>query len=176
MSLRSKPRADAKLKTLPPEIQEAIFKLLQRASYAKAVGMIRQQFDVETSPAGLSAFFSWYPFSRRLEQHATLADQIKQQIAANPALGLDAEKVTAIAQIAFEAQAVQEQDPTLYIGLRKLRQKDADLALQSKNQELRLKQYEDKISAAKASLEKAKGKGGVSKETLELIEQQLKLL
>lgn len=171
-----KPRADSALKTLPADQQEKLFRLLRATSYEKALPIVAKEFGVRTSSAALSAFFSWYPLSRRLEQAKSFADQLTQQLKANPHLNLDAEKLSAVGQVAFEAQAVAEQDPELYIGLRKLRQKDADLAISSKNQELRLKQYEDKIAAARSALEKAKTKGGLSAETRELIEQQLRLL
>jgi len=171
-----KPRSDSKLKTLPAQKQEQLYALLRANSYKAALPLVQKTFGVVTSEASLSQFYSWYPLSRRLEQAKSFADQLKESLAKNPALNLDAEKLSTVAQVAFEAQAVQEQDSALFMGLRKLRQKDADLALQAKNQDLRLRQYEEKISAARASLEKAASKGGLSKETRELIEQQLALL
>jgi hypothetical protein len=58
----------------------------------------------------------------------------------------------------------------------KLRLKEREVALNESSLNLKLRQYEDKISAARASLEKAKSKGGLNKTTLELIEEQLRLL
>jgi hypothetical protein len=171
-----KPRADSALKTLPLDQQEKLFALLRKTSYEKALPIVAKEFGVRTSSGALSQFFSWYPLSRRLEQAKSFADTITAQIKANPHLNLDAEKISAVGQIAFEAQALAEQDPKLYVSMRKLRQKDAGLALASKNQELRLKQYEDKIAAARSALEKAKSKGGVSRETMQIIEQQLAIL
>ena len=171
-----KPRADSVLKTLPQDKQDELFAHLRSTSYEAALPIVRKSFGVATSAGALSAFFAWYPLSRRLEQAKSFADQLKDSLAKNPALNLDAEKLSTVAQVAFEAQAVQEQNPKLFMGLRKLRQKDADIALQAKNTELRLRQYEAKIEAARSALEKAKTKGGLSAETRELIEQQLKLL
>lgn len=171
-----KPRSDSKLKTLPADQQAALYALLQGKSYKQALPIVREKLGVSTSEAALSQFFSWYPLSRRLEQAKSFADQLKDTLAKNPALNLDAEKLSMVAQVAFEAQAVQEQDSDLYIALRKRRQKDAELTLRQQNQNLRLRQYEEKITAARANLEKAASKGGLSKETRELIEQQLKLL
>ncbi len=173
MSAR-KPRADSVLKSLPLGQQEKLFTLLRATSYEKALPIVAKEFGVRTSTGSLSQFFSWYPLSRRLAK--SFADQLTATLKANPSLNLDADKLSAVAQVAFEAQAVQEQDPALFIGLRKLRQKDADLALATKNTDLRLRQYEQKIEAARSALEKAKTKGGVSRETMQIIEQQLAIL
>jgi hypothetical protein len=116
-----KPRADSALKTLPLEAQEALFALLRKTSYEKALPIVAKEFGVRTSSGALSQFFSWYPLSRRLEQAKSFADTITAQIKANPALNLDAEKVSAVGQIAFEAQALAEQDPKLFVALRRLR-------------------------------------------------------
>jgi hypothetical protein len=124
-----KPRADAKLKSLPPAQQEAIFALLREKSYAKAIPLIAEKFEVETSAGALSQFFAWYPLSRRLEQGAKFADELKSMLATNPKLTLRAEELSMIGQVAFEAQALQEQDPKLFVALRKLRvmEKNFDL-------------------------------------------------
>jgi len=171
-----KPRSDSKLKTLPTEVQGKIYALLAKVSYQKAVGLIAKEFGVITSAGALSGFYSWYPLSRRIEQSRTFADELKKTLASNPQLNLDADKLSTVGQVAFEMKALEEQDTELFVSLRKLRHKDADLALQAKSTDLRLKQYEDKIAAARENLEKAKSKGGLDPTTIELIEQQLKLL
>jgi hypothetical protein len=171
-----KPRSDSKLKTLPTEVQAKVYALLAKVSYQKAVGLIAKEHGIATSVGALSAFYSWYPLSRRIEQSRSFADELKKTLASNSQLDLNAEKLSQVAQAAFEIQAVQEQDTGLFVSLRKLRQKDLDLAQQAQNTNLRLKQYEDKMSAMRANLEKAKSKGGLDQSTLELIEQQLKLL
>lgn len=171
-----KPRGDAKLKTLPDALQEALFQVLRSTTAEKAAAWLLKDHGVKTSAGALSEFFSWYPLSRRLEQAASFADQLRDQLLKLPDLNLDAAKLSQVAQVAFEARAVQEQDSELYVALKKRRQKDAELALSESKHALALKQYEEKISAARSSLEKAKSKGGLSKETLALIEEQLKLL
>lgn len=171
-----KQRSDAKLKSLPAEQQAVLFQLLQQKSLEEARGRIAKDLGIQTSVRALSEFFAWYPLSRRLEQAATFADQLKAQLASLPQWQGRAAELEQLAQIAFETQAVQEQDPELFIALKKRRQKDAEIALSSRKHDLALRQYEEKIAAARASLEKARSKGGLSKETLQLIEEQLRLL
>lgn len=171
-----KPRTDSRLKTLPPGVQEKLFALLRTTTYRKAVPVVAKEFGVQTSVGALSDFFGWYPLSRQLEQAANFAEQLEKVAKADPQLVGKSEEISRFAQIAFEARAVETQDAELFIALRKGRHKDAELALRAENQALRLRQYEEKMASLRATLEKAKNRGGVSPDTLQLIEEQLKLL
>lgn len=170
-----KPRGDAKLKTLAPEKRKALYQLLHEHTLEEVVALLRTD-GIHTGTRALSEFFSWYPLSQHLEQAASFADTLKSQLADLPEWQGKAAELEKLAQIAFETQAVQAQDSELYIALKKRRQKDAEIALNSSKHSLALRQYEEKISAARANLEKTKSKGGLSKETLALIEEQLRLL
>ncbi len=171
-----KPRGDAKLKTLPAEQQAAIFALLQQHTANEVKVLIAKEPGVFTSTGALSQFYHWYPLSRRLEQAASFADQLQSQLLKLPNLNLDAAKLSTVAQVAFEARAVQEQDSDLFIALRKRRQKDTELTLKADNQALRLKQYEDKMASIRDAVNKAKTKGGISQETLKVIEEAVGIL
>lgn len=171
-----KPRGDAKLKTLPADLQALLFAMLRQKTAVVVKAWLAKEHQVQTSTGALSHFYAWYPLSRRLEQAADFADQLKQQLAKLPEIALDAQKLSTVAQVAFEARALQEEDADLYVALKKRRQKDAELAITESRHSLALRQYEEKIAAAKAGLEKARSKGGLSKETLALIEDQLRLL
>ena len=171
-----KPRGDAKLKTLPAEQQAALFLLLQQKRADEVKALIAKDPGVQTSTGALSEFYHWYPLSRRLEQAANFADQLKEQLKKLPDLDLDAEKLSAVAQMAFEARAVQEQDSELFIALRKRRQKDTELMLKAENQAMRIKQFEENSAKAKAKLEGLKSKGGLSAETLKQIEEAAAIL
>ena len=102
--------------------------------------------------------------------------RVKAVFEAREGLKLNAEQVSIAGQIAFEQLALDAGNLDGFINLRKLRLKEQDQSLAKAALELKVKQYEDKISAARASLEKAKSKGGLNKTTLELIEEQLRLL
>lgn len=173
--MSKKPRGDAKLKTLAPEKRKALFELLHQHTLEEAVVLLRKD-GIHTGTRALSEFYSWYPLSQHLEQASTFADSLKAQLANLPEWQGKAAELEKLAQIAFETQAVQRQDTELYIGLKKLRLKDRDVTLRESKHEKDLREERAKNEAAKAALEKAKSKGGLSKETLALIEEQLKLL
>ncbi len=171
-----KPRPDAKLKTLPDSAQAALYALYQKKSGEECLVWLREAHGVESSTGALSNFAGWYPFSRPLEMVATRARAFQDAIKDDPKLKLNAEQVSIAGQIAFEQLALDAGNLDGFINLRKLRLKEQDQSLAKAALELKVKQYEDKISAARASLEKAKSKGGLNKTTLELIEEQLRLL
>jgi hypothetical protein len=65
------------------------------------------------------------------------------------------------------------------IDRERIRQKDQDLELAREEFEQRLKEYQEKVAARKAEIEGAlqvARTGGLSPETIELIEQKVKLL
>src|SRR5581483_6728274 len=125
--MSKKPRGDAKLKTLPPALQAEVYGRCNSTGYAQVKAWLAAEHSVQTSTGALSEFFSWYPLQRQLERAASFADQLKEQFAKLPGIQIDAEKTSALAQVAFEMMAVQNQDPELFFNMKKLRQKDADL-------------------------------------------------
>jgi predicted house-cleaning noncanonical NTP pyrophosphatase (MazG superfamily) len=171
-----KPRPDAKLLNLPDALQEELYQFLRRTTLEKAAAWLEDTHQIETSTGALSKFFSWYPRQAWIKSSVTFADQLAAQISKLPELQGKAAEVTAIAQAAFELQAAQDRDPKLHLALAKARTKTAELALKREHQEFLVRQYEEKIARARLALEKAQSKGGLSAETRELIEQQLKLL
>lgn len=170
-----KPRGDSKLKTLPPAVQAELFAQCQQAGgYAAAAAWLLAEHAVKTSATALSHFFGWYPFS--LARTASYAQQFEAEIAKLPDMAGKAAQLSQIGQVGFEMLAMQSNDLEGYATLKKLRLKEEEQTISRESHALKLRQYEDKISAARSSLEKAKSKGGVSPETLKLIEEQLKLL
>jgi len=139
-----KPRTDSKLKTLPPQAQAQLFEMLRAMPYRKAVELVHEHFGVATSIGALSEFFSWYPLSRQLEQSAEFAEKIEEALKTNPALQLDASKISAVAQVAFEAHALETQNSDLYIELAKLRIKREE----GEREERRIKILEAKAAKA----------------------------
>ncbi len=117
----TKPRSDATLKTLPEVVQEQLFALLREHSYAKVRKVAAEKWQVDTSPAALSAFFRWYPTSRRLEVAKSTADEVAATLRALGDVRLDDDQVARAAQAVFEAQALKAGDAETYIGLAKLR-------------------------------------------------------
>lgn len=173
--MAKKPRKDSKLKTLPDAVQAELYARYQKQG-GDVLTWLREVHGVSSSTGALSHFAAWYPFSRPLEMVAQRANQYEQALKQDPNLKLNAEQVSIASQMAFEQMALQMQDIEGFVSLRKMRLKEQEIRLADSALALKVRQYEDKISAARANLEKAKSKGGLDKTTLQLIEEQLKLL
>jgi len=170
-----KARGDSKLKTLPPAVQAELFTQCQgKGGYDAARAWLLAEHDVKTSAGSLSNFFGWYPFS--LSRTASYAQQFEAEIAKLPDMAGKAAQLSQIGQVGFEMLAMQSNDLEGYATLKKLRLKEEEQSISRDTLNLKVRQYEEKIAAARSSLEKAKSKGGVSADTLKLIEEQLKLL
>ena len=140
-----KPRSDSVLKTLHPTRQRELWDLLQGHSYGEVVAKVKADWELVTSPASLSEFYSWYPFTKQLEEFQSLAAQVRADLEANPDLNLDSDAVSKAGQAIFENLAVRSMDPKQFIELRKLRQKDRD----QEAVERRLKLLEKREAEAK---------------------------
>lgn len=173
--MAKKPRKDSKLKTLPDAVQAELYARYQKQG-GDVLTWLQAEHGVRSSSGALSNFAAWYPFSRPLEMVAQRANQYEQALKQDPNLKLNAEQVSIASQMAFEQMALQMQDIEGFVSLRKMRLKEQEIRLADSALSLKVRQYEDKISAARANLEKAKSKGGLDKTTLQLIEEQLKLL
>jgi hypothetical protein len=170
-----KPRGDAKLKNLAPEKRKALYELLQQHTLDEVVVLLRSD-GIHTGTRALSEFYSWYPLSQHLEQASTFASSLRTQLAQDPRLKDKAAELAEFAQIAFEARAIQSQNSEEFLALKKTRLKEREVTLNESKHEKALREEKAKNDAAKSALEKAKSKGGLSAETLALIEEQLKLL
>lgn len=67
MSTR-KPRGDAKLKCLKPELQAEIFSRCSQGKYIDVARWLKAEFNIRTSEGALSDFFSWYSLKQRMEK------------------------------------------------------------------------------------------------------------
>lgn len=179
-----KPRSDSVLDGLPPERREQLVRWLvdENLKYPEAVARVWEKFGVKTSVNALQRFYATKCFALRADQAREFADLVVDQAGKDPEK-FDQATMALIRQKAFERVYARDGSPAdlaLVAGIlgdsAKLELKRQELALRENQQALRLRQYEDKIAAARASLEKAKSKGGLSTETRQLIEQQLALL
>ncbi|HEY4414480.1 MAG TPA: hypothetical protein VGO57_02215 [Verrucomicrobiae bacterium] len=127
MSTQPKPRADAKLKTLPPERQADIFAKLnlpvkQGGGYAETLKWLKDD-GLETSLGALSQFFSWYSLKQQMERNESTVETLLEKVAAANT-GLSPERIQELGQSFFTAMALEQQDPkawylTQQVGLKK---------------------------------------------------------
>lgn len=138
-----KPRADAKLKTLPDALQERLYQELRRTSQAKVIAWLKTDHEIETSAGALTDFFTWYPRTQSLRHAATFADQFVAQASKLPEFAGNVSELQRAAEVLFQIQAAQDRDPKLFVELMKI-------SLAKKDQELNERKV--KLLEAKAAL------------------------
>jgi hypothetical protein len=133
-----KPRPDlARYKRLSASRQETIFKWLtgdpakkiRALSYKAAVTRIKKEWGKKFTCGQLQQFYSWYPSSRSLREAKGFREKVAEFLIENPDLDLESDRVLKAGQIVFEQDAIERRDKQLYIGLRRLRQKDLDQSM-----------------------------------------------
>lgn len=112
-----------------------------------------EKHEVQSSPAALSEFYSWFPLSRPLERSKEYARDFELALKADPNIKLNAEQISLAGQIAFEQQALQAGDVAAFIALRKLRQSEKVFELErEKFRELMKSGVEKGLDALQAEI------------------------
>jgi len=171
-----KPRSDSKLKTLPLVKQQQIAKWGEGLSLEETVEWIAKDYHLTVSISTVSEFLTWWAIGRKMEEYASFADEVKNTLRDMPDINLSEDQLSMAAQAAFEVRAVKSDDSKLFVALRTLRQRDAQLELEKGKLAQRVSEMERKNQEAKAALEGVKTKGGLTEETIREIEQAVKLL
>lgn len=170
-------RADAKLKNLPSEVLDELWRYRnpeedgEKLTLEAVLVELKNQHGIEVSISTLSAFYKWLRFKRRMESGRRITDQVMEQMRRDPSMTL--EQMHDAAQFVFANATLDEDDPKTYIALAKLRL-DAEKV---KNDQRRIKLLEDNAASAKAKLETlTKENKGLTAETLRVIEEAAGLL
>ena len=135
--------------------------------------VVQELFGFSCSLSSLSEFYKWLRLKRRMESAAERSSQARLALASDP--GMTPELLARVGQMVFTAETIEDGNVKAYVELVKLQ-------LQAAKQEMelrKLKILESKAAALDALQAKAKeikAGGGLSAETLEVIEKQLKLL
>jgi hypothetical protein len=187
-------RADAKLKNLHEEALQDLWRFRNPEEGGEKMTMeaicveVPLRYGFTVSMSTLSAFYAWLRVKRRLDARASLADQLKLELAKNPEVS--EEQIKKAGQRLFMAEGIIEKDAKVFADMVKIGQADTKL----KQNDKRLKQadkalghdarrlalLEENAAAAKAKLQAlataAKSTGGLSPETLRQIEEAAGLL
>lgn len=171
-------RADAKLKNLPAEVLDELWRFRNPEDDGEKLKMeailveLKNNYDLEVSLSTLSEFYKWLRFKRRMDSGRRITDQVMEQMRKDPSLTV--QQMHDAAQYVFTNATMDEDDPKTYIALAKLRLE----AEKIKNDERRIKLLEDNAKAAKDKLESLtkENKGGLTAETLKIIEEAAGLL
>jgi len=166
-----KTRSDSKL---APHEDFIFERLIDRNQSYQAVAEELEALDhpVSTSASALSAYYARHSWRWRAERAQAQASAIESAL---ESADFDQAKAKAIAQREFELAASNLSVKDL-VALRTVELKERALDQDQRKLELRVRQYEDGINAAKAELTKAKASGGMTVEAIEAMEQQLGLL
>ena len=170
-----KPNSNSVLKSLPQAKRKEIFERFESTDWRELLHQLKAE-GVECGKTALYEFRSWYESLRPILEANDFAQKFAEALAADKGLELDPARINRVAQTAFEMQSVQQQNPTLFVELQRLRVQQEANDIKRANAEQKIREYEDKISAAKAALQGAVSKGGISPETLATIEEAVKIL
>ena len=175
------PRADAKLKNLPDEAQEALWEYLhpadpeeRRRTLAEAQSEVPLRHGFTVSLGSLSEWRSWYALRRRMNAARERADQTRIELLKDASLRPD--EIEKVAQAVFTAETLEAGNVKGYVALAQLRLKARQLDHDARKLallEAAAAQAKEKLLALTAT---AKTKGGLTPETLAEIEAAAGLL
>ncbi len=170
MNTSSKPRPDAKLKTLPDERQCEIAEHAKTHSLEETVIWLRTN-GIDVAISTLSTFLAAYRMQKQLEKNELVTKELLLQLAEQHP-ELTPEKVTELGQTFFSGMAIEQQNPRVWCLVQQTGVKKA-------HYELAFKKYVEQVQARKEAIQReldaAKSKGGLSPETIEKIEHELNL-
>lgn len=118
-------RADAKLKNLPPEVLEELWRLRnpadedeKKSTYVEVLAWLKAR-GIDSSLGALSEFYSWLRMCRRMEAAKNRAAQAREEMAKDP--NATPESVARVGQMVFTAEMVDEGNVKAFVELEKLR-------------------------------------------------------
>ena len=128
------PRADAKLKNLPEDAQEALWEYLhpsdpeeRRRTLAEAQSEVPLRHGFTVSLASLSEWRSWWALRRRMNAARERAEQTKLELLKDASLRPD--EIEKVAQAVFTAETLEAGNVKGYVALAQLRLKGQQLEL-----------------------------------------------
>jgi hypothetical protein len=120
------PRADAKLKNLPEEAQEALWRLRHPSEGEERKPMTMEELQTEVplrygftiSMGSLSEWHNWYALKRGIDNAVARAEQLRAEMAQSGSF--TAEQIERAGQVYFMSQAVGDGDPKTFFLMAKI--------------------------------------------------------
>lgn len=172
-------RADAKLKNLPAELREELWRLRnpadedeKKSTFVEVLAWLKGR-GIASSLGALSEFYSWQRMCKGMEAARNRAQQAREEMAKDPLA--TPESIARVGQMVFTAEMVDNGNVKAFVELEKLRMQARQLDLDVEKFRL-LKAKADRLDALEAKAKELKQGGGLSAETLEMLEKQLKIL
>ena len=174
-------RSDSKLKRLPESDQETLWLLMHpedpetRAySLEDALVHLEDEHGISCARSTLSEWRAWYALRRRMENAQARAEQAKLEwLKENP--DATPEDLERLGQMVFTAESIESGNVKGFVAL--MRERSRRVALEIDQRKLALLEKKAaRLDEIEAKAKEIKKGGGLSAETLELLEKQLKLL
>lgn len=173
-------RTDAKLKRLPWEVQEQIWRFRNPQdgedpmTFTDILAWLLKEHACKSSAGAMSNYYPWLKMRMRMLAAQERANQAREEMARDP--NATPESIARVGQMVFTSEMVEDRNVKAFVELERLRLQHR-LADQD---ERKLKLLEERSADAKAKLEAitsaAKSQGGLSPETLKQIEEAAGLL
>lgn len=118
-------RADAKLKNLPQETLDELWRFRNPDDEGEVITMeeilveLKNNFNIEVSLSTLSEFYKWLRFKRKMESGAALTKQVMEEMQKDPNMTM--EQIQNAGQFVFMQTTMDQNDPKLFIKLAKLK-------------------------------------------------------
>lgn len=172
-------RSDAKLKNLPDQALEELWLMRhpgedgEKLTMEAIAAILPETYGVSCSLSSLSEFYKWLRMKKRMEAARQRAEQARLALASDP--NITPADLSRIGQMVFTAETIEDGNVKAYVELVKLQ-------LQAAKQDIelrKLKMLEAKaarLDEMEAKAKELKQGGGLSAETLEMLEKQLKIL
>jgi hypothetical protein len=180
------PRADAKLQNLPEEALQDLWRFRhpeedgQKLTLEAIAAEVPRLYGFSVSLSSLHGFYRWLEVKRRIDQRADLVNQLKQDLAKDPETS--EEQIRKAGQRLFMAEGILEKDHKIFSDMvkigqneTKLRQNEARIGLDKRKLAI-IEAKAARMDALENKVREIKAGGGLSAETLDVIEKQLKLL
>jgi hypothetical protein len=169
--MRSKHPSEGTLKGLPEEQQAAIADYALGHTSAETLDWLREQ-GIRVTGNALSMFLSQRQVRQQLAINAALLQILLEEVAKEDPT-LTPGRIQELGQAFFSRMAIANQDSALWRLTQEIEFKRNRLALErQKFHEL----VEERKAAIRQEIERAKSGQGLTPETLERIEQELKLM
>lgn len=176
-----KTHANAKIKLLPEDAQETLWLLLHPTdkdtppyTLEAALVHLKDEHQVECALSTLSEWHSWYQLRKRTESAQARADQAKLEwLKENPDASPD--ELEKLGQMVFTAESIEGGNIKGFVALMRERSRRKALEIDSAKLAI-LQRKADRLDQLEAKAKEVVKGGGLSAETLEMLEKQLKLL
>lgn len=144
------PRPDAKLKRLPDPLKDEILRLCLEPNATQAVILkwIADECGVQSSPAALSEFCSWWPARKRALGREAMATA-HMEVLREQHPDWDEEKVFSEGQKKFSIQAIADDDPKAWAVVTMSRDSRDKIELERKKSQQRARLIELKAEELK---------------------------